>query len=107
LHLIGYSATLHSCIELNTYTNYLIFWQYGETPLHMAVKNSSCGSTNLLLEHGALLETKANVWSTCFWFFSGSISLRLTCYVLCHSINEYHDLQPSPDFLFIAFMLGY
>jgi hypothetical protein len=25
LHLIGYSATLHSCIELNTYTNYLIF----------------------------------------------------------------------------------
>lgn len=33
---------------------------YGETPLHMAVKNSSCGSTNLLLEHGAHIEAKAN-----------------------------------------------
>ena len=41
------------------------------------------------------------------WFFSGSTSLRLTCYVLYHSIIEYQDLQLSPDFLFIAFMLGY
>jgi len=33
---------------------------YGETQ-HMAVKNSSCRSTNLLLDHGAHIETKANV----------------------------------------------
>ncbi|KAL6888128.1 hypothetical protein ACP4OV_009154 [Aristida adscensionis] len=33
---------------------------YGETPLHMAVKNSSCESTNLLLERGADIEAKAN-----------------------------------------------
>jgi len=33
---------------------------YGETPLHMAVKNSSCESTNLLLERGAHIEAKAN-----------------------------------------------
>ncbi|XP_062223573.1 uncharacterized protein LOC133922307 [Phragmites australis] len=33
---------------------------YGETPLHMAVKNSCCESTNLLLEHGAHIEAKAN-----------------------------------------------
>ncbi|CAL5058966.1 unnamed protein product [Urochloa decumbens] len=33
---------------------------YGETPLHMAVKNSSCQPTNLLLERGAHIEAKAN-----------------------------------------------
>ncbi|KAL5208311.1 hypothetical protein ABZP36_032746 [Zizania latifolia] len=33
---------------------------YGETPLHMAVKNSSCESTKLLLERGAHIEAKAN-----------------------------------------------
>ncbi|KAF0932948.1 hypothetical protein E2562_013141 [Oryza meyeriana var. granulata] len=33
---------------------------YGETPLHMAVKNSSCESAKLLLEHGAHIEAKAN-----------------------------------------------
>jgi general transcription factor 3C polypeptide 6 len=32
------------------------------------------------------------------WFFSRSTSLRLTCYVLCHSIIEYLDLQLSLDF---------
>uniref|UniRef100_A0A0D9YQ68 AAA+ ATPase domain-containing protein n=1 Tax=Oryza glumipatula TaxID=40148 RepID=A0A0D9YQ68_9ORYZ len=33
---------------------------YGETPLHMAVKNSSCESAKLLLERGAHIEAKAN-----------------------------------------------
>ncbi|XP_006647141.1 protein CbxX, chromosomal [Oryza brachyantha] len=33
---------------------------YGETPLHMAVKNSSCESAKLLLERGADIEAKAN-----------------------------------------------
>ncbi|KAK3156547.1 hypothetical protein QOZ80_2AG0108600 [Eleusine coracana subsp. coracana] len=33
---------------------------YGETPLHMAVKNSCCESTNLLLARGAHIEAKAN-----------------------------------------------
>jgi len=40
------------------------------------------------------------------WFFSGSTSLRLTCYVLCHSIIEYQDLQLSLDFLFTPFAGG-
>ena len=38
----------------------------------MAVKNSSCESTNLLLERGAHIEAKANVWHICsisFFYF--------------------------------------
>ncbi|KAJ3692221.1 hypothetical protein LUZ60_012571 [Juncus effusus] len=33
---------------------------YGETPLHMATKNSSFESAKLLVEHGASLDAKAN-----------------------------------------------
>ncbi|PIA65011.1 hypothetical protein AQUCO_00100465v1 [Aquilegia coerulea] len=33
---------------------------YGETPLHMAAKNGCTGAARVLLEHGALVEAKAN-----------------------------------------------
>lgn len=35
--------------------------QYGETPLHMAAKNGCSDAARLLLAHGALIESKANV----------------------------------------------
>lgn len=35
--------------------------QYGETPLHMAAKNGSSEAARVLLDHGALVESKANV----------------------------------------------
>lgn len=37
------------------------FFQYGETPLHMAAKNGCSESAQILIVHGASLEAKTNV----------------------------------------------
>ncbi|KAJ4760891.1 Protein cfxQ-like protein [Rhynchospora pubera] len=61
---------------------------YGETPLHLAIKNSSCKSAELLLQRGAVLEAKAN---------NGMTPLHLAVW---HAI-------PSGDCTIVSMLIGH
>uniref|UniRef100_A0A0D9VEJ3 AAA+ ATPase domain-containing protein n=1 Tax=Leersia perrieri TaxID=77586 RepID=A0A0D9VEJ3_9ORYZ len=70
---------------------------YGETPLHMAVKNSSCESAKLLLERGAQIEAKANngmaplhlaVWHALQGGDCSTVSLLLSYNADCYAKDD-------------------